>query len=90
MRDRGGGACVAGVCVCACVCGQGACMAGGVHGQGACMAGEMATAAGGMHPTGMHSCWVVLKIYDLWRPPSPMDRWLDWWIHVKSLKSNKS
>ena len=30
----------------------GACMAGG-H---ACMAGEMAIAADGMHPTGMHSC----------------------------------
>ena len=33
------------------VCGRGACMAG------ACMAGEMATAADGMHPTGMHSCF---------------------------------
>ena len=44
-------------------------MAGGVHGRGhawqvvcmagvvgACMEGEMATAAGSMHPTGMHSC----------------------------------
>ena len=35
----------------------------GVHGRGvgvaggyACMAGEMATAADGTHPTGMHSC----------------------------------
>ena len=41
---------------------QGACMAGGMQGgragvwQGACMAREMATAADGMHPTGMHSC----------------------------------
>ena len=36
---------------------QGACVAGGcVHGRGACMAGEMATAADGAHPTGMHSC----------------------------------
>ena len=45
---------------------HGACMVGGVcmvgHAWwgvclvGACMAGEMATAAGGMHPTGMHSC----------------------------------
>ena len=45
---------------------QGACMAGGMHGggcawlgacvAGACMAGETATAADGMHPTGMHSC----------------------------------
>ena len=27
--------------------------------QGACMAGETATAADGMHPTGMHSCLVM-------------------------------
>ena len=25
-------------------------------GGGACVPGEMATAAGGTHPTGMHSC----------------------------------
>ena len=30
---------------------QGVCVA-----EGACMAGEMATAAGGTHPTGMRSC----------------------------------
>ena len=47
-----GGACVVG----------GACMAGGhawqggMHGRGACMAGKTAIAAGGTHPTGMHSC----------------------------------
>ena len=42
---------------------QGACMAGGMQGAwqegcvvGACMTGEMATAADGTHPTGMHSC----------------------------------
>ena len=34
---------------------------GGIHGSGACVAGdkragEMATKAGGTHPTGMHSC----------------------------------
>ena len=29
---------------------------GGVCGEGACIAGDMATAADGMHPTGMHSC----------------------------------
>ena len=36
---------------------------GGIHGRGwacvvggMCMAEETATAAGGMHPTGMHSC----------------------------------
>ena len=29
----------------------------GMHvGGGVCMAGETATAAGGTHPTGMHSC----------------------------------
>ena len=33
------------------------CVAGGMHGRGACMAGGCAAAiaAGGMHPTGMHS-----------------------------------
>ena len=41
---------------------QGACMAGGMrgrggmHGRGTCVAGELATAAGGTHPSGMHSC----------------------------------
>ena len=43
------------------VCMVGACVAeghvwqGGMRGRGPCMAGEMATAAGSMHPTGMHS-----------------------------------
>ena len=36
-------------------------MAGGMRGMGwgavACVAGETATAAGGTHPTRMHSCW---------------------------------
>ena len=59
------------------VCGQGvhgrwgACMTGGMHysggmcvGEGgACVAGEMATAAGGTHPTGTHSCF-FLKLYN--------------------------
>ena len=42
---------------------RGACMAReGMHGRGTCMvggmcAGEMATEAGGTHPTGMHSCY---------------------------------
>ena len=46
---------------------------GGVHGKGcawqveacvagACMAGKMATAAGGMHPTGMHSCSQLVSL----------------------------
>ena len=43
------------------MCGRGECMAGehtwwGCAWQGACVAGEMATAACGTHPTGMHSC----------------------------------
>ena len=41
-----------GVCMAGGHAWQGACMAGG-----ACMAEEMATAADGMHPTGMHSCF---------------------------------
>ena len=38
--------------------GGGACMAKGGHAWqiGACVAGETASAADGMHPTGMHSC----------------------------------
>ena len=32
-------------------------LAGGVHGRGACVAGKTAIAAGGMHPTGMNSCF---------------------------------
>ena len=39
----------------ACMAG-GVCMAGGMCVRGVCVAGEKATAAGGMHPTGMHSC----------------------------------
>ena len=42
------------------MCGRGACVVGehAQHGvcMGVCMAGEIATAAGGIHPTGMHSC----------------------------------
>ena len=40
----------------ACVTEGGVCVAGGMHGRVACVAGETATAAGGTHPTGMHSC----------------------------------
>ena len=40
-----------GVCVVGGMCGE------GMHGRGrACVAGEMATAAGGAHPTRIHSC----------------------------------
>ena len=42
------------------MCGRGS-MAGGVHGRGMCMAGEMATAADGTHPTGMHSCSLIVN-----------------------------
>ena len=57
------GACVAGV-----MHGRGACVArgcawqGGMCGRGACMSGETATAADGMHPTGMHSCLGMLLL----------------------------
>ena len=40
--------------VCMVGCGAWVCMVGG--GGGGCMAGDMATAADGTHPTGMHSC----------------------------------
>ena len=54
---------------------QGACMAGGMNGgvrgtgvrdrgRGACMAGEMATAASSMHPTGMHSCFMIFFLWN--------------------------
>ena len=33
-----------------------------MHGRGACVAGEMATAANGMHPTGMHSCFILFEL----------------------------
>ena len=42
------------------MCGRGVCVAWGhaLAGEGgACVTGEMATAAGGTHPTGMHSCF---------------------------------
>ena len=39
-----------------CVCDRGAYMVGAVHG-GFLHAAEMATEVGGMHPTGMHSCF---------------------------------
>ena len=66
-------ACVAGVGMAGghawqgmCVVGgvAGICMVGGVHDrgcawQGACVAGETATAADGMHPTGMHLLYTL-------------------------------
>ena len=38
------------------MCDRGASVMGSMQGEGACVAGETATAADGMHPTGMHSC----------------------------------
>ena len=40
--------------------GRGNAWQGSMHGRGVCMAGEMATAADGMHPTGMHSRFDIL------------------------------
>ena len=40
---------------------QGAYMAGGRAWQGPCVAGETATASGGTHPVGMHSCFTMLR-----------------------------
>ena len=37
----------------------GTCGAGVAHGRGAWVAGEVATAANGIHPTGMHSCLIL-------------------------------
>ena len=67
-----------GVCMVGCVCMAGGMCGGGVHGGGACMAGGMcgrgpcmcgrrdATAVGGTHPTGMHSCfWKILNPFSL-------------------------
>ena len=46
------------------MCGGGGMHDRGVHCGGACVAGEMATAAEGTHPTGMHSSlFVCLFIY---------------------------
>ena len=51
---------------------MGACMAGGMWQEGACMARETASAVGGTHPTGMHSCsehWFVSKNVLRFTPP---------------------
>ena len=37
---------------------------GGVAGGVACVAGEMATAADGTHPTGMHSCYIIFNLLE--------------------------
>ena len=53
-----------GVCVGVCMA-RGACMAGGLCGRGACMTEEMAIAAGGTHPTGMHSCLLMVNFKEI-------------------------
>ena len=42
---------------------------GGMGGRGACVAGKTAIAAGGTHPTGMHSCllqYFYMKVARAW------------------------
>ena len=64
VHGRGGHAWQGGMhCRGVCMAGE-VCMAGGVCGRGACVAGEMAIAVGGMHPTGMHSCQIVISTWD--------------------------
>ena len=62
---RRGGLCVAGGMHGRKVCMVGGGMHGrGVHGRrGACVAGKMAIAAGGAHPTAMHSCITIEQVY---------------------------
>ena len=50
---------------------EGMCGRGDMCGKGACMAGKTAIAAGGTHPTGMHSCLFFFQFYciqGLWLP----------------------
>ena len=62
-----------GVCMGGCMSG-GTCCRGGHVWQGACMtAGEMATAADGTHPTGMHSCYILTSIYSSFSVISNVD-----------------
>ena len=66
---HGRGACVVGGHVWWGVCVVGGMCGGGIRGRGrqTCVAGETATAVGGLHPTGMHSCFFfkVMPISDL-------------------------
>ena len=55
QRHAWQGACL-GVCMAGGHAWQGGMCGGGCAWQGACVATEMATAADGMHPTGMHYC----------------------------------
>ena len=70
----GGWACMVGACawqgvyMAGGMCGGGhawqgsTCGRGCVHGTGVCVAGKIAIAAGGTHPTGMHSCLCVISL----------------------------
>ena len=51
--------------VCGGVHGKGACMAGGLCGREAYVAGETAIAVGGAHPTGMHSCLLMVNFKEI-------------------------
>ena len=44
-----------------CMTGRGTCVAGGMHGGHVCVVGEMATAADGTHPNGIHSCYLLIS-----------------------------
>ena len=57
MYSRGRGHAWWGICMAGGVCGGGIAWQGGMCGRGMCVAGETVTAAGGMHPTEMHSCY---------------------------------
>ena len=69
MHGRGAlwqGACVVGVMHGrGCVYGRGYAWLGGVHGT--CIARERATAADSMHPTGMHSCLLLLFLLGIYQ-----------------------
>ena len=76
MHGEGGHVWLRGMCGKGGMCGEGASIAksGGMHGEGGhvwcagvhckggCVAGETATAAGGTHLTGMHSCLNIILI----------------------------
>ena len=70
------GVCMVGACMPGGMHGRGCAWQRGVHGGGICdrrhswlgvcgVAGEMATAVGGTHPTGMHSCLLLKMVYFL-------------------------
>ena len=58
VHDRGCMRCGGGACMPGGMCDGGHVWHGGMHGRGACVAGKT-IAAGGTHPTGMHSCLIT-------------------------------